>query len=194
MGAPLAGIFRGTLDAARVFSLFRPSQAKRQAKSGQRNRVRWREVWVRVRLTSATLQSALPMVIEVSMVIEGEEPLAFPHLKARAVVALSKKPLRSGDSLVVIGARYHLDFAKAALSIQQIAPISVHPTSLSNTVLPTSKAITTCIGAHQMNIKEMYLRITASRWTPPQARKRTGAALVRFSRLSAKCRSLGAQP
>ena len=39
------------------------------------------------------------MVIEVSMVIEGEEPLAFPHLKARAVVALSKKPLPRTDSL-----------------------------------------------------------------------------------------------
>jgi hypothetical protein len=61
--------------------------------------------------------SALSMVIEVSMVIEGEEPLAFPHLKARVVVTLGKNALRLGDGLVVVGALDHLDLAKAALSI-----------------------------------------------------------------------------
>ena len=58
------------------------------------------------------------MVIKVSMVIEGEEPLAFPHLKARVVVVFSKDALRLGDGLVVVGALDYLDLAKAALSIQ----------------------------------------------------------------------------
>jgi len=62
--------------------------------------------------------SALSMVIKVSMVIEGEEPLAFPHLEASVVVALSKNALRLGDGLVVVGALDHLDLAKAALSVQ----------------------------------------------------------------------------
>jgi hypothetical protein len=102
------------------------------------------------------------MVIKVSMVIEGEEPLAFPHLKARVVVAFSKDALRLGDGLVVVSALDHLDLAKAALAAQQITPISVHPTSSHQHGLPTSQAITTCIEADQMNTQELYLRITAS--------------------------------
>jgi hypothetical protein len=58
------------------------------------------------------------VVIKVSMVIECDEPLAFPHLKARVMVAFSKDALRRGDGLLVVDALDDLDLAKAALSTQ----------------------------------------------------------------------------